>query len=134
MRSNRSIFMVSRTSYGVCTSPLIRTTANIYILSFASIRPIFLVISSDCCILLARSSAFTAALTKLSVVLLRPVVRDHASEIPPNRRTSLMCSPTTSPSPRGADMSSTLTEPIFPFVVNGNELGNPHLHSQLPQP
>ena len=54
--------------------------------------------------------------------------------MPANRRIGFATSPTARPTPRGAGLNVTTTEPTRPWTWNGSVCARPQPHSQLPQP
>ena len=63
-----------------------------------------------------------------------PLAELVASFIPANSSTFLITAFATNPNPLGAGFNSTLTLPVFPFVLNGIECFVPHAHSHEPHP
>ena len=68
------------------------------------------------------------------MVFVDPVLFVHASFKPANFKRFLIFPPATSPRPLGPGITSTVTLPPLPLILNGTECGCSHLHSQLPHP
>src|SRR3989338_1611103 len=63
-----------------------------------------------------------------------PKVFTHISLIPASFNNFFVSLLATSPTPLGAGINSTFTDPEWPLVLKAIECSSPHPHSQSPQP